>query len=221
LIGLLGNQDRAQKYSLRSDVAASTAIYSTAPTTLPTPSVNRWYDSYAIPQAQNSAGAPQQRLPDKYRVLHFLTQNVNPTPPTGSATVNHPIARLGNTIRTLILVFRLNGSRASAEAAMPTKITLKLGDTVIFSESTAMRRRLMYERYGFTTADNGVLVYDMITDFNNIPGGEFGDDYMWTAGITNAQFECVYPSGMGSTNNSLTIITDDLIVPEDIDLYNS
>lgn len=219
LLGLLGNQDRAQKYSVRSDVAASASIYSTPPTTLAPVNINRWYDSYAIPQERNSAGAPQQRLPDKYRVLHFSTQNVNPTPPTGGSVIQHPIARLGNTIRSIGLVFRQNASRTSAEANMPTKIVFRLGDTVIFSESTAMRRRLMYERYGFTAADNGVLWYDFMTDFINIAGGEFGDDYMWTAGITSGQFEITYPSGMGSTNNSLTILTDDLVVPPDVDLY--
>jgi hypothetical protein len=220
LIGVLGNQDRAQKYSLRSDVAPSGSIYSTAPTTLPTVNINRWYDSYAIPQEKNSAGAPQQRLPDKYRVLHFLTQSVNPTPPAGgSGPINHYLPRLGNTVRNLVLVFRLNGSRTNAEAQMPTKITFKLGDTVIWSESTAFRRHLMYERFGFATPDSGVLVYDMLTDFTNAAGAEFGDDYMWTAGITSAQLECTYPTGMGSTNNSLTIVTDDLVVPPDVDLY--
>ncbi len=220
LLGVLGNQDRAQKYSLRSDLAPDATLMATAATTAAAVTINRWYDSYAIPQEKNSSGAPQQRLPSKYRVLDFHTQSVNPTPPAGgSGPINHYLPRLGNVVRGIGLVFRKNGSRASAEAdSMPTKITFKLADTVIWSESTALRRKIMYERYGFD-ADDGVLWYDMITDFGNFAGAEFGDNYMWTAGITNAQFEITYPTAMGSTNNSLTVITNDLIVPADIDLY--
>ncbi len=121
-------------------------------------------------------------------------------------------------MRNLILVFRENGSRASAEANMPDRIMFKLGDTVIWSEDTNLRRRLMFERFGFDAPD-GVLVYDLITDLNNAAGSEFGDDWMFTAGLVSAQFEITYPSGFGSTNNSLTVITDDLMIPSNIDPF--
>jgi hypothetical protein len=219
LLGLLGNQDRAQKYSLRSDLASLADIFSAPPAEDVVVTIKRWYDSYAVPQEKNAAGATQQRLPDKYGVLHFLTQSVNPTMPVGgSGPVNHYLPRIGNTLRNLILVFRSDGTRAAAEAEMPERITFKLGDTVWFSEDTNLRRRLMFERFGFDAPD-GVLVYDLITDLTNAAGGEFGDDYAFTAGLVNAQFEIVYPSGFGASNNSLTVITDDLMVPSNVDLY--
>jgi hypothetical protein len=226
LVGLLGNQDRAQKYSLRSDLAAVGNIYTTIPSDGGVDSdvsvtVKRWYDSYAIPQEKNNAGAAQQRLPDKYGILHFLTQSINPTAPVGgSGPINHYLPRLGNTLRNLILVFRENGSRATAEGdGMPERITFKLGDTVIWSEDTNLRRRLMFERFGFD-ADDGVLCYDLMTDLSNAAGSEFGDDWMFTAGLVSAQLEITYPAGMGSTNNSLTVITDDLMIPPHIDPFS-
>lgn len=220
LLGLVANQDRAQKYSLRTDLAAQSVIYSTAPNGASEPSVtvNRTYENYAVPAAQNANGAAQQQMPPKFGVLHFLTQSVNPTPPAGSSTVNHYLPRLGNTIRALILVFRENGSRASAEANMPSQVSFKLGDTPIFTETVAYRRRLMFDRYGFDAPD-GVLVYDFITDILNRAGAEMGEDYAFTNGLVNAQFEIAYPSGFGSTNNSLTVITDDLQIPANVDIY--
>lgn len=220
LLGLVANQDRAQKYSLRSDVAASTDIYSTGPTAQPNITINRTYENYSVPAAQNANNAPQQQTPPKFGVLHFLTQSVNPTVPAGGSTVPHYLPRLGNTIRMLILVLRSNGSRATAESNLPTQITFRLGDTPIFVETPAFRRALMFTRYGFD-APSGVFVYDFVTDILNVAnlGGEMGEDYAFTNGLVNAVFEIVYPSGFGSTNNSLTVITDDLVIPSNVDIY--
>jgi hypothetical protein len=220
LRGILGNQDRGQKYSLRSDFAASGAIYATAPTTLPTMNVERTGENYAVPAGSNANGAPQAQFPEDFGILHYETQSVSPSAPTGGATINHFLARLGNTIRVLILVVRSNGLRATAEAAAnsPTRIQFNLGDTPLFVEAPAYRRMLMWRRYGFDAPD-GVYVYDFMTDIIGIAGDELGDDYLFTNGLVNAQFQITYPAGMGSTNNSLTIITDDLVIPPTVDIY--
>lgn len=220
LRGILGNQDRAQKYSLRSDFAASASIWTTAPTTLPTMNIERMYENYAVPTASNANQAPQAVYPDDFGILHYMTQSVNASPPAGAATVNHFLPRLGNTIRLIALVTRVNGSRATAElvANQPTRIQFNLGDTPLFVETMAYRRMLMYRRYGFDAPD-GVLVYDFITDIDEIAGAELGDDYLFTNGLVNAQFQIAWPTGVGSTNNSLTVLTDDLVIPPTVDIY--
>lgn len=217
-LGLVGNQDRAMRYLIRDDIAASGSIYSTAPTTLGTVVVNRFYESVTVPGKTNAQGVPQSQYPPKFGVQHFGTQSLAPSAPQGGSTVNHYLQRIGNTIRCIILVFRSNGSRATAESNMPTRLTWLLGDQTLFTESTAYRRQVMFDRYGFD-ADNGVLAYDWLEDMLNQVGSEFGLDYLWTAGLVNLQVQITYPSGFGSTNNSLTIITDDLIVPDNIDIY--
>lgn len=218
LLGIVANQDRAQKYTLRTDIASSGVIYSSAPDTLPSVTITRTYDNYSVPASQNANGAPQQQVPPKFGVLHFLTQSVNPSAPAPSSTVNHYLPRLGNTIRLLILVFREGGTRAAAEANMPTRISFKLGDTPIFTETVAYRRALMFARYGFDAPD-GVIVYDFITDVINQAGAELGEDYAFTNGLVNAQFEVTYPAGFAAANSSLTIITDDLVIPANVDIY--
>jgi hypothetical protein len=220
LLGILGNQDRAQSYELRSDLAASTAVYGSTepPTTLPNVSIERIYENYAVPAPTNAAGASQQQFPDDFGVIHYLTRSVNPSAPAGGSTVNHYLSRIGNTIRLLILILREDGSRASAEANLPSRISFMLGDTPIFTETVDYRRMLMFDRYGFDAPD-GVLVYDFMTDMIGHAGDELGSDYLFTNGLVNAQFQITYPSGFGSTNNSLVVITDDLQIPPDVDIY--
>lgn len=218
LLGILGNQDRAQKYQLRDDLAASASVYTATPTTLPPVTYTTIVENYAVPGPQNAAGAQQQQFPDDFGVLHYCTQSVNPTPPVGGSSVNHYLPRLGNTIRLLILVLRSNSSRATAETNMPTQIQFNIGDTPIFVESADYRRALMFRRYGFD-APAGVFVYDFMTDILMRAGSELGDDYVFTAGLVNAQFIIAYPSGFGSTANSLTVITEDLQIPPTVDIY--
>ncbi len=225
LWGLLGNQDRAQKYSLRTDLnsAAATAtgptsIYTTAPTTQGTYTLTRMYENYAVPAPQDANGHAQQQIPDKFGIVNFVTQSVNPSVPTGGATVNHYLARLGNTIRFMALVLRSNGTRALAEASAPTQIQFNLGDTPIFVETPAFRRQLMFDRFGFD-APQGVYAYDALTDFAAHAGYELGDDYFWTSGLVNAQFAITYPAGFGAAANSLTVVTGDMLVPPSVDIY--
>lgn len=218
LLGLVANQDRAQKYQITDDIASSGVVYATPPTNLGNVTIRRTYENYSVPAAQNANGAAQQQQPPKFGVLHFLTQSINPTVPAGGGQVPHYLPRLGNTIRYMILVLRSNGSRATAEANLPTQIAFKLGDTPIFTETPAYRRTLMFRRYGFD-APAGVFVYDFITDILRIAGDEMGEDYMFTTGLVNAQYEITYPAGFGAANNSLTVITDDLLIPANVDIY--
>lgn len=220
LLGLVGNQDRAQRYSLRTDLDTTATVYSVAPTAAGTYTITKTYENYAVPPAVNQFNVPQAQFPDAFGALHFITQTVSESLPVGGSTVNHYLKRVGNTIRAIALVLRsTGGSRATAEATLPTGIQLKIGDTTIFNESAAYRRRVMYDRYGFD-APAGVLVYDWITDVLMRAGSEFGDDWIWSQSVVNFQFLISYPAGYGA-GSSLTFVTDDLIIPPNIDPYTA
>lgn len=223
LRGILGNQDRAQKYSLRTDLASGGAsatgpVYTTAPTTLGTHTVERYYYNYAVPAKANNSGAAQSQFPDDFGILHYSTQSVNASAPQASTTVPHFLARLGNTIRLLVVELKSNTLRATAETNQPTRIQFNIGDTPIFVETPATRRAEMFKRYGWD-APNGVYVYDFMTDIVSIAGDELGVDYLYTNGLVNAQFQITYPAGFGNTANTMTVLTDDLVIPPTVDIY--
>lgn len=223
LLGLVSNQDRAQKYSLRTNLAAGGvgSIYTVAPTTPGAVTIDRIYENYAVPAAANAQGVPQEQIPPKFGVLAYATKTVSPALPTSNTTQNHFLPRLGNTIRLLILIFRDgNGAtaRTDSEVNPPSLIKFTLGDTPIFAETAAFRRRLMRDRYLFD-APAGVYVYDWITDITQRAGAEFGDDYIFTNGLSQAQFEVSYGAGWAASS-SLTIITHDMVVPPGINLYD-
>lgn len=215
LLGVLGNQDRAQKYQLRTDVAPSTSIYSTAPTTLPSFEVDRMNENYSAPPPVGPSG-PNSIVPMGFSTFSFHTQMLTETPPT-PGMVNHLISRVGNTARYFILVFRQNGSRANAEASMSggnpavgaAQISVRFGDTVQFTEPWWYRKARMYEGYQ-QDFPNGVLLYDTLHDFSPHAGNELGNDWWDLENISRAQFMITYPNAIGSTNNSLYIVTSDM-----------
>jgi hypothetical protein len=219
LYGVLGNQSREQRYYLRDDIAPDAAVYTVNPTALGNVTIARNYESWTVPQAQNALGNRQAQVPDKFGILHYLTRSLSPSAPAGGATVQHYLQRLGNVIRYWILVLRSNGTRALAEASIPTLISLYIGDIPVFSMTPAEIRMAMFNRYGFD-APAGVFVFDSISqDFSLRNGGEMGEDFFWTKGLNQAYLEIVYPAGFGAVNNSLVVITDDLQVPTTVDLY--
>ena len=218
LWGIVGNQDRAESYFIRDDIADSGSLYSTAPTTLGTVQITRIYRNYAVPGPVNANGDQQEQVPPKFGILHFQTRSVNPTIPA-AGLIDHPLQRLGYTIRALICILRVNSLRSSGETYAPTRISLLFGDQVVFTTTWQEQKQQMFERYGFD-APNGVIVFDAISDFlGSEAGGELGDDYWWTHGMSQATLEATYPTGVGTTGDSLVILTDDLQVPDNVDLY--
>lgn len=209
LVGILGNQDRAQKYALRNDLSGSAVPYGTPPTTPGTVVINKYYENYAVPLPTSPTGAPQEIFPPSFGTIHFTTSTTSDSVP-GPGLANHYLRRIGNTVRWIALIFRSNGSRATADTNAPTVIRAKFGEDTVFNESYQYRRAIMYERFGFDLPV-GVLVYDALHDFQAGAGNEIGDDYFSTQALVNAQFEISYPAGFGSTNNSLKFLTDDLI----------
>jgi hypothetical protein len=219
LIGLLGNQDRQTKYNLRSDVAASASIYSTAPTVLPTYTIARTYGYVPVPGALSADRRPQEVVPPHYGCIHYVNSVQSDSAPVPSTTVNHYLHNLNNALRVVILVFRAGTGttpRNTAETNLPTRITFYAGSDPIFTESAAERRVIMYERYGFD-APKGILVYDAIEDFAREPGYELGDEYVYLGDLSESQFEIVYPSGFTS-GGTLRFVTSTLAIPPGLDL---
>lgn len=220
LTGILGNQDRAAKYSLRSDIAAGTAsttgpIFTTIPAaTTPTLTIRKFYHNYTVPMPQSPTGVAQQMLPPSFGTLHFTTQNLSETAPTSSGTVTHYVRKLGRTIRWMGLIFR-DGSpalRSNAEIATHkvTNLRVKFGDDAQFNETWEHRRVLMFERYG-AQFPAGTLLYDNIHDFTGGAGYEMGADYLNTQSLSQAQFDISYPNTGWAAGSTLTFVTDELL----------
>src|SRR5438309_3368403 len=105
LTGILGNQDRSQKFQLRTDVAASSVVFSTAPSSLPALTINKFYEEYSIPLPTAPDGTPQEVFPSSFGTLLFHTRQTAAANPSNGGQISHFLQRIGNTIHFLGLVF--------------------------------------------------------------------------------------------------------------------
>lgn len=203
--GSLSNLNAAQPFRVRITGETSAAVWSTAPTTVPVVRVQGYLEAWSNPAPTDLLGNPQEQKPPAHGTSQFWSRNVR-TINVGSNTV--PFTRVGNLIRTLILVERTSGARVTAD--LPDPINILWDARQLLTESRQYRRQLMYERYGIPAANfpAGVLVYDFAHDRTGHAGNEDRHLYLPTVQATRLELQGTFASA-----GTLTIITND-IAPE-------
>lgn len=204
--GLLPNMDASAVYSTQLTFNGPSAVYSTAPTNLPsiTALIEGVYRSR--PNQQNAYGQPNQVDPPAKGTVSYWTSQTFPVV-NGANTLQ--LNRVGNVIRNHILVFRdATGSRSTADSGgtTPVSITMKKDASVLFAENVDTLRQRDYEAYGFDVPA-GVISLPYTTDPNGVPGHEYGDSYLSTATSTNLQL--LFNSTAAGT---LEVITNDIVI---------
>lgn len=225
LIGLLSNQDRGNTFGLFTNIAGSAALYGTAPTALPTVTLERHIESYTIPlpQAPIPGGPDQEQMPPLYGTVPLLTRTLSEAAPA-PGQVNHFVRRLGNTIRAVAVVGRSgSGStpRLTFSQNAPTAITLKVGDEIMFQEGGSQTAGVMagigprlqygWERFG-QRVPNGIYIFGWNHDYWPGAGAELGNDWIYSQVLSTLQLLSTYPAGIGSTQNSLEFHVADMVM---------
>lgn len=205
--GALANQNAAASYKLGWVWNTSTNIWSSAPSVIPSITGTAWLEAWTQPNQRDLKGRPQAQLPP----MHGSTQQwsyYTKVLTTGNNVVQFP--RVGNTIRTIILIAR-NSSGARDDTVLPGitgNFSLNLDGRVLTAESVALRKTLnaaMLENGGLV--DTGVMVFY----FNNSILGKCGDESsdLWIPTLQSSRLELVGTVSNGS-GGTLEILTNDI-----------
>jgi hypothetical protein len=193
-LGVLPNTDARAQYRLRMalnplSAANGNAILTTLGTaTAPTVTVQTALQVYAQPPRATLTGAPIQQVPDGIAAQRFLSNQFDNVG-TGQNTVK--LNRVGNLIRTIILVFRdTNGVRTDLTT---DPIRLRVDNTQLFVENRITRDYLDWKWYQMVTAPGqatsarptGVYVFPRWQD----PGNLRGVGWLETSPATFLQWE--------------------------------
>lgn len=200
----LPNQNASSTYKLRITQAATTAVYSTNPTGLPTVRWRAFIDAWAQPDSQGAGGVPNAVTPAAIGTTQFWTQT-QITIASGQARPRLP--RVGNLIRTLIFVFR-DTTPARSTTNLPTDFQMEWDSHVVFNQSRELARELMYQRGGYALGawDTGVIVVPFSHDFDGKPGDELRD--LWVPTTQSTRLEALI--GSYGASGSLTVYTNDV-----------
>lgn len=213
-IGVVPNTDARAQYRCRYTVGSQTQLFSTAPTTYPTVTVELDLETYAQPDATDLNGTPNQQVPDGLALQRFVSHQSGVPLNTGTTTVQ--TARVGNLIRALILVVR-NSSGVRTDLTQDP-IRWRLDNTQLLVENRSHRD---YDNDRFFAPDGavpaevarptGVYVYPRF----HKPGSRQG--FSWLA--TQAQTYLAWELNGGPASGTLEIITEDLAVAGQVPSY--
>lgn len=180
-IGALQNQSTNSPFTLNLTLNKSTAIYSTAPTTLPAVTVTARLGGYW--KGSNAAASPTPRAFGTTSYWNRTSQmGLN-----GAATIQLPNLGLGNPLRNFIFInYATGAARSSADFPSPLEIDFRGNKLIQITQN--LWQFLISEAYGFqnttldsaNSLDTGVFVLPFTQDFGLEPGAELGNGYLTT-----------------------------------------
>lgn len=179
-VGALMNQTTNSPFVLSATVNKSTAIYSTAPTTLPTVKV-----TYRLGGYWNGSNAGFQPAPTAFGSTQYINRS-SITGLNGSSDFQLPNNGLGNPLRNLLFLnYATGGARSSADFPDPIQINYKGNTLVQYSQDIWTYD--MSDWFGLAGAidtgtglDTGVFTLPFNRDFSLEPGAELGLGYLNT-----------------------------------------
>jgi hypothetical protein len=208
-LGCVPNTDARAQYRLRLTVSPTTNIWS-ASTTVPVLNINGYFESYAQPDRANAQGVPNVQVPDGLAFQRFTSHEIFPSS-GGNQTFKSN--RVGNLIRTALLVNRQSGSGGGGGLGVRTDLT---ADPIRWRKDNAQilveyRDRRDYEMFRWNYAQLGGAVASrpagvyLYPRWHNI-GDRDGQSWLSTTEATYLQWELNGTTAGGTVE----VITEDL-----------
>lgn len=203
-VGALFNGSTASQFKVKIVLAASTAVYSTPPTALPTTvRVRLTSHGYQLAQMLPSGHAFEQEPPGG-PIYNNLTRQVFQFAGAGTLTV--PLVRKGFLYREILFVVR-DASLVRSNAII-TNMVLKVDNVEHWNGDFAMYRHVTWERNRGQTGANlpaGLAMQSFCHDWDGLTGGETRDTYVPTTPGSIAELRLT-----ASAAGSLTILVNDV-----------
>lgn len=218
-LGAVENRSENSIYRVELTLAASTKVYSTPPTTLPTVEIKTVQDSYTEPVAAMALnGRPVSTAPPAPGTLQYWKQENSLVPAaTASVLITNGI---GNGYRNIIFkLIRSSGTRANGEADWPDPLEVTLGTSRTRLYAKSNWRDKVGRTFELISAtadaaggpDNGVFPMWFTVDVTTQPGDEARRRYQRTK--TGNTYKIRGPWGNAGT----VFITSNYVVPRQND----
>lgn len=210
-LGSLPNKSASTPFKVKVIQAASTDVYTTPPTTLPSVRWRMTPKSYWEPTQTDGSGNGVSRQPPGVGTTQYWNKN---SPAVNIGQINPQLtASVGFPVRNLIFVMRDNtGSRSQGEADWPDPFKLQLQSNIIIDRVKRLWWHYLAEMFGYVNAietaggrDNGLFVKEFNRDFAHKPGWENRRSYLRT---TDGMRMKALGNVTGSGTHSLNVYTN-------------
>lgn len=209
-LGSIANQNSSASYKVRIRLAGFDEGNTPGTTdTLPDIRIRGRLHAWSQPAATDLAGRPQAVEPPMHGTTQYWSTFTR-TLSAGAANVQLP--RVGNMIRTLVVVVRDASGDRVANASMPDPIEFRWDTRQILYESNALRRASTFETLAGTLAADfpaGVYAYSFDRTAIGHEGG--GSPNLWIPTVQSTRLEFVatdWPAG------TVSVLTNDVAPAE-------
>lgn len=210
--GSVASMASNKSLQLGLQVAPTSSVYATAPTTAPTVQVTGYQAFWAQPKPDNGRGVPQETVPqgnNSIAMWRIDTPSVTP----GDKTLK--LNNIGNVLRMILFVYR-TASGARTEADIPALHMLRLNNDEMYYLPDSVWKDDMASAYGYTGAtkdaanglDTGVRAfhYFMASD-GKVRSSSVREQYLPTLDTTLLQYR---GTSFGSGIATLQIFTNEI-----------
>lgn len=194
-VGALPNKSGTNKFRIRIRIAASTTVYTTAPTTLPTVRVRMTPENWWQPNATDLKGRPLAQTPPAMNTTQYWTASVIAVN-SGDQRVQIQ-AGLGYLLRNYIFTNYTTGGlrNSTSDGNFPDPASLQFEATPMFDRNRKLWRDRIVRDWGYASTIETANGYDYSVyplpfnkDFGHRPGQETRRGYLATADGSRMEF---------------------------------
>ena len=211
-MGALSDLSSSSGFQLTLGISASSTIWTVAPGTLPTFAITAYTEYWTLPNNADMNNRPQATTPPYAGTVQLWNQIPNVGLPSGGGSYRLQLNRLGNQLRTVILVTR-SGSSARDDTPFPNPALLRWDDVILRNQSPQTIRKRMKEFVnGLTARDTGVEVFHYSNGIGRFVGGNGVSSYLPT--VTDTRYELSGTFGSATTPTLDWVINDVSSAPQ-------
>lgn len=182
-VGALADLSSSSAFQLYIAINPNSAIWNTNPSTYPTITVNTFQDYWTLPNPVDMDNNPQATAPPYPGTIQIWSQ----IPAISIATSQRiQLNRMGNQIRTVIIVARASGVRN--DGAMPANLLLRWDDIILDNvDLQTLRKELNEWTERLVIRDVGVYLLSYNFGVSRFNGGNGVSSYLPT--VTATRYE--------------------------------
>ena len=191
----LSSSSGYQLYVLPNPIAT---VYTTLPSPVPTALVNVYAEFWTLPERQDARNQMQAIVPPRAGTIQMWNQILNVVLAAGGGNQEMQLNRMGNQLRTVLLVTRSSGARS--DTPFPNPARLEWDDVILQGVSPQILRKRMWElTISQATRPVGVFMIPFNQGIERNVGGNGASS--WLSTVTDTRFAIAgqYPAATAPT----------------------
>ena len=197
-LGALSDLSSSSGYQLYLLPTVDTTVWSTLPNPLPTAQVNVYAEYWTLPSQTDGRGNPQAIVPPRAGTIQMWNQILNIVLAAGGGNQEMQLNRMGNELRTILMVTRSSGARS--DTPFPNPMRLEWDDIILRNSSPAIIRKKMYElALSQASRPTGVHALFFNQGINRYVGGNGASSWLPTVTDTRFALSGQFPSATAPT----------------------